>query len=374
VRAAKGPLFAFAAFGGYWGAWGVLVPDIKEQVGASVTQLGLALLAVALAALPAMLVTGRIVDRAGLRILPLTLVFFGCAVLLPGLAGSVPQLVLALALVGLASGAVDVVINVAASNVETSGGPRVMQVAHALFSAGFLVAAVAVGLARGAGAGPLPILAGIAALALVAAALNRGYPDVPRVVSPRRVTFSRRLLVLGLLCALAFVIEGGIEGWSALFLETELQASPAVGGLGPGCFAAAMVAGRLAGQRLELRLGDRRLLACGAATAAVGLCLAAIAPAVPFALLGFALGGAGVSVAAPALFGAAGRGASDSERGSAVASVTTISYLGFLAGPPLIGAVSGAVSLRAGIALLGAIALLLAVSAAGAREALGRHP
>lgn len=70
MRAAKGPLFAFAAFGAYWGAWGVLVPDIKEQVSASVTQLGLALLAVALAALPAMLVTGRIVDRVGLRILP----------------------------------------------------------------------------------------------------------------------------------------------------------------------------------------------------------------------------------------------------------------------------------------------------------------
>ena len=374
MRAVRGPLFAFAAFGAYWGAWGVLVPDVKEQVGATVTQLGFALLAVALAALPAMVVTGRIVDRVGLRVLPATLVLFGCAVLLPGLAGSVPQLVLALALVGLASGAVDVVINVGASNVETSGGPRVMQVAHALFSAGFLVAAVAVGLARGAGAGPLPILSGIAALALVAAALNRGYPDVPRRASPGRFTFSRRLLVLGLLCALAFVIEGGIEAWSALFLETELDASPAVGGLGPGFFAAAMVAGRLAGQWLELRFGDRRLLACGAATAAVGLLLASIAPVVPVALLGFALGGAGVSVAAPALFGAAGRGAPDSERGSAVASVTTVSYLGFLAGPPLIGAVSGAASLRAGIALLAAIALLLAVCAAGARETLGRHP
>jgi hypothetical protein len=54
--------------------------------------------------------------------------------------------------------------------------------------------------------------------------------------------------------------------------------------------------------------------------------------------------------------------------------VTTISYLGFLAGPPLIGAVSGALSLRAGIGLLAAIALLLAACAAGARETLTRHP
>lgn len=98
----------------------------------------------------------------------------------------------------------------------------------------------------------------------------------------------------------------------------------------------------------------------------------------PVALLGFALGGAGISVAAPTLFGAAGREATEAERGSAVASVTTISYLGFLAGPPLIGAVSGALDLRAGIGLLAAIALVLALAAAASRHALPavqrRHP
>lgn len=378
MRGARGPLLAFAAFGAYWGAWGVLVPDIKEQVDASVTELGIAFLALALASLPAMLVTGRIVDRVGPRIMPLALVLFGVAAVLPGFAGSVSQLTLALILVGLTSGAVDVVINVAATNVETSGGPRVMQIAHAFFSAGFLVAAIAVGLARGVGAGPLPVLVGISVLVLVSATVNRGYPAPPRERAARRFTFSRRLLVLGLLCGLAFMIEGGIENWSALFLETDLDASPAVSGLGPGSFAAAMVAGRLAGQWLELRVGDRRLLAAGALTASGGLLLAAVAPTVAFALLGFAIGGAGVSVSAPTLFGAAGRGASEAERGSAVASVTTISYLGFLVGPPLIGAVSGATDLRVGIGLLAGIALALAVAAAAAHRALpdgdARHP
>jgi MFS family permease len=378
VRAARGLLLAFAAFGAYWGAWGVLVPDVKEQVDASVTELGIAFLALALAALPAMLVTGRIVDRVGPRILPLTLVLFGLAAVLPGLAGSVWQLTLALILVGITTGAVDVVINVAATNVETSGGPRVMQVAHALFSAGFLVAAVAVGIARGAGAGALPVLAGIGLLVLVSAAFNRGYPTAPRRDAPRRIVLSHRLLVLGLLCGLAFMIEGGIENWSALYLETDLDASPTVSGLGPGAFAAAMVGGRLLGQWLELRVGDRRLLSVGALVGSGGLLLAAVAPGVPLALLGFAIGGAGVSVAAPTLFGAAGRGASEAERGSAVASVTTISYLGFLVGPPLIGAVSGATDLRVGIGLLAGISFVLAVTAAAARRALpdggARHP
>ena len=378
MRAARGLLLAFAAFGAYWGAWGVLVPDVKEQVDASVTELGVAFLALALAALPAMLVTGRIVDRVGPRILPLTLVLFGLAAVLPGLAGSVWQLTLALIVVGITTGAVDVVINVAATNVETSGGPRVMQVAHALFSAGFLVAAVAVGIARGAGAGALPVLAGIGLLVLVSAAFNKGYPAAPRREAPRRIVLSHRLLVLGLLCGLAFMIEGGIENWSALYLETDLDASPTVSGLGPGAFAAAMVGGRLLGQWLELRVGDRRLLSVGALIGSGGLLLAAVAPAVPLALLGFAIGGAGVSVAAPTLFGAAGRGASEAERGSAVASVTTISYLGFLVGPPLIGAVSGATDLRVGIGLLAGISLVLAVTSATARRALpdggARHP
>jgi MFS family permease len=367
-----GTLLAFAAFGVYWGAWGVLVPDVKEQVGASVAELGAALLAVGFAALPAMLLTGRVVDRVGPRVMPVALVLFGVAALLPGLAGSVPALALALVLVGATSGALDVVINVAASGLEASGGARLMQLAHAAFSAGFLVAAVSVGLARAAGAEPFAVLAGTAVLLFVTALLNRGHAGAaPGLRGHRRLRFSRRLLLLGVLCGVAFVVESGIENWSALFLETELDASPAVGGLGPGVFAAAMVAGRSLGHWLEAVVDDRLLLVGGAVTAGGGLALAAVAPAVPVALLGFGLGGAGISVAAPTLFGAAGRGAPDVERGSAVATVTTVSYLGFLTGPPLMGVVSGALDLRAGTAMLAAVALLLAAATASfARDAL----
>lgn len=367
-----GTVLAFAAFGVYWGAWGVLVPDVKEQVDATVGELGIALLAVGLAALPAMLLTGRLVDRVGARAMPGALLLFGLAALLPGLAGSVPELALALVLVGATSGALDVVINVAASGLEASDGRRLMQAAHAGFSAGFLVAAVSVGFARAAGAEPVAVLAGTAALLALTALVNRGHVSaLPAAATSRRLRFSRRLLLLGLLCGVAFVVESGLENWSALFLESELDASPAVGGLGPGLFAAAMVSGRILGHWLEAVVGDRLLLVGGGATAACGLALAAAAPSVPVALAGFVLGGAGISVAAPTLFGAAGRGAPGAERGSAVASVTTVSYLGFLGGPPLMGVVSGAVDLRGGMAMLAAVALLLAVATASfARSAL----
>ena len=368
-----GPLAAFAAFGAFWGAWGVLLPDVKEESGASVAELGAALLAIGLSALPAMLMTGRIVDRVGPRALPPALLLFGGAVVLPGFAGSVWQLALALVLVGAASGALDVVINVAVTAIEASGGPRVVQIGHALFSAGFLAAAILVGLLREAGAGPLSVLVAVGGVLLLTAALNRGAPGV-RIATEgrRRLRISRRLALLGALCAIAFVVEGGIENWSALFLESEHGASPAAAGFGPGLFAAAMVTGRVLGRSLEARIGDRLLLASGGVVAGVGLSLAAVSPSIVLALVGFVLGGAGISVAAPTLFGAAGRGASDVERGTAVASVTTVAYLGFLGGPPLIGAVSGALDLRAGMALLAGIALLL--SAATASLAGGALP
>ena len=342
---------------------------MKEQTGASVAELGVALVFISVAALPAMLLAGRVSDRLGPRAVAPALALFAATLALPGLAHSVPQLALALVAVGAASGALDVAINVAATAVEASG-TRIMQLAHALFSAGFLVAAVTVGLAREAGAEPLPVLLAAVVVVLAAGALNRGYPVPTGPIVARRLVVSRRLLLLGALCAVAFVVEGGIENWSALFLERTLEASPAVSGLGPGLFATAMVAGRLLGQALDVRLGDRYLLAAGAGLAASGLVLAAGAPTVPLALLGLFLGGAGISVAAPTLFGAAGRNAPNSERGSAVASVTTISYLGFLAGPPLIGVVSGALGLRAGFGVLAAISALLAVAAASLGGAL----
>ncbi len=91
-------------------------------------------------------------SQLGLALLVVAaLASFAAAVVLPGLAGSLPELVLVV--VGAASGAVDVVINVAATALEASSGRRLIQVAHALFSAGFLTGSVGTGLAREAGAG-----------------------------------------------------------------------------------------------------------------------------------------------------------------------------------------------------------------------------
>jgi len=361
----RGSISAFAAFGVFWGAWAVLVPAIKEQTGASVTALGVALLFVAAAALPSMFATGLLIDRFGPKILPMAATFFGLAVLIPGLTHSVWQLVLALIVVGAASGALDVSINFGATSIEACGGAPIMQKAHASFSGGFLAGSVFAAVAREAGVHSVPILLATSAVPFLSAWLNRDALRLPPPAERRapRISITRPLLVLGVLCGIAFIVESGIEEWSALFLETELDAAPVYAGLGPAFFAAAMVTGRVLGHGLGLRFGDRTLLAGGALLSACGLAVTATSTVIPVALIGFFAGGAGISVAAPVLLGAAGRGASERERGSSVASVTTVSYLGFLAGPPLIGIVSGALDLRAGVALMAGIAALTAFAA-----------
>ena len=359
-------LAAFVTLGLFWGAWAAVLPSVQEATGTSKATLGVAMLFVALGALPAMLfVAGPAVDRFGVRAVAVGCAVLAAATTLPGLASSLLSLVLALTVTGAASGALDVGINANVSRIESATGRRLMPLAHALYSAGILVGAVAAGLARSEGAGRESILLGVAAAIGVTALLLAQDPAQLETPRARRLpSFERALLTIGVLGAAAFVVEGGTESWSALFLERQLHAQPDVSGLGPGFFGGAMAAGRFLGQALHR--SDRELLAGGSLVACAGCLLAAAAPNAPVALVGFTLAGLGIALNAPVVFGAAGRGRRDAA--SAVATVTTLGYLGLLTGPPLVGGVGQALSLRGSFVVLALIAAAVAAAAIRLRD------
>ncbi len=159
---------------------------------------------------------------------------------------------------------------------------------------------------------------------------------------------------------MAFVVEGAIETWSALFLARQLDAQAAVSALGPAVFGASMAAGRFLGQAAT-SISDRVLLSGGALAAAVGCAIVAVAGSPAPALVGFALAGAGISLNAPVVFGAAGRRKVDPA--GAVAVVTTLAYLGLALGPPLMGGLAQAGSLRGAFLTLAVIAAAVAAAA-----------
>ena len=370
---AAGPIVCFAALGIYWGAWAALIPDLKAQTGASDGELGLAMLVSGAAAIGAMLIVGRLWARLGWGLLPVTAVLFGLSTLGPAFATSPLTLTIALALVGAGSGALDVAMNSAVSDVEASEGARLMYGAHALFSLGVLVASFATGFARELGAEPLPVLGTVAVAIVVVGIANipgaRGHARTPQAAARvaaagESSVLPRALLSLAVLCAVGYLIEDAAQNWSALHLERNLGATPAVGGAAPGIFAGAMFLGRSAGQRIGRRFTERQMVSGGAALAAIGLALLTIAPAPPLALSGLALAGAGIAVVAPALYGRAGRSVGASQRGAAIARLTVFGYTGFVVGPALIGFLSQGFGLRFGLAVLAVLAVGLSVAGA----------
>ena len=198
---------------------------------------------------------GTLVDRWGAPALPATLAAFAVAAALPGLATSTAGLCAALLVLGATSGAVDVAINAEGVRTEAATGRPVLSLAHGTFSAlrgrrqprGGRAAGrrrrgetvlVLVGLVVAATARPLR--------APAARAANRG----ARVAAP----VPRLLLVLGGLCALAFFVENAWQSWGAVHLESDLDASPALGALAPALFAGAAALSRLGGHALAGRV------------------------------------------------------------------------------------------------------------------------
>jgi MFS family permease len=308
-----------------------------------------------------MLVSGRLADMFGARLVPIFLVFFGAVAWLPGLAHSVLMLVVSLAAVGIATGSLDIAINAHAARLEALRGIRLMDGLHAAFSSGVLVGGISSGVLRRAGAHPSWILVVGGLLSALTALANLG-PYPPLAPPRRRARLARPLLLVGLVLALAFLVENGLEAWSALFLERTLHSSPAVSGLGPGLFAGAMVTGRVLAQKVEWPSVAGRMMVAGLAAAA-GLAVAATAQHAAIALAGFVIAGGGLALSAPTLFGVAGRVGGEGGRGAALSTVAILGYLGFVAGPALIGAVSGASSLRGGFLFLCAVAVVLAACA-----------
>jgi predicted MFS family arabinose efflux permease len=306
---------------------------------------------------------GVLVDRLGRSVLPLAVALLAACGFLPALARSPAALGLILLLLGASSGSLDVVINAEGVRVEATGRP-VLRLAHGCFSAAVVAAALAAGGLRAAGAGPAAVFGVTCGAVLAAAVLAWLLEPAPPGRQPpahlrELLRAPRALLFLGLLCALAFFVEGGWQTWSAVHLQSTLGASAALAAAGPAVFAAAAAGGRLGGHLL--RISERLLLTLAALVAALGSLVAATASSTGVALAGIALAGLGTSVCAPTLIAMGGRLATPERRGSAVSVVTTVAYLGFLLGPAAVGAIAQISALRTALGALAGVALLLAL-------------
>jgi predicted MFS family arabinose efflux permease len=345
---------AFLVAGYGIACWAPLVPYVQSRLAVDNAVFGLLLLCLGVGSVGAMLLTGYLATTYGSR--PIVVAgALGMSLLLPvlTLSASPAMLALTLLLFGASLGSLDVAMNIHAIQVERDARQPLMSGFHALFSLGGLAGSLVMTLLL---TRHLPLLAcSVLCASIMLFATLLAWPRLlsekapqsgPVSVLPRGI-----VLLLAVLASIAFLAEGAVLDWGALLLSSIGLLAVEHSGLGYVMFSVAMTIGRLGGDRIVARYGDRVVLLGGSLLAVVGFILVLTAPIALMAIIGFLAIGFGASNVVPVLFGRAG-----SQRvmpvGLAVSAITTIGYAGVLVGPGVIGLVAKAVGLRGAFVLL----------------------
>jgi fucose permease len=248
---------------------------------------------------------------------------------------------------GASLGSMDVAMNLHAVDVERIAAEPLMSGFHALYSVGgFLGSGIMTALlSRQVAPGVGTLLCSALLILFIALGVprmlsNREAASQPLFAIPHGV-----VMVIALLAAISFLVEGALLDWGALLLVGDRLLSPARGGLGYMLFSITMTLGRLTGDRVVARFGNRRVFTWSGLIALAGFFLLLLAPGVLAALAGFALIGLGAANVVPILFRLAGTQHA-MPRGLAVAALTTAGYGGMLLGPAGIGFLSKQIGLH----------------------------
>lgn len=333
---------AFFIAGFSLASWAPLIPLTKERLQVDNGIMGIILLAFGLGSLLMMPLSGMLAARFGCRRI-FTLALLLVLATLPALVtlDTVAPLALALFIFGAGIGAMDVVVNIHAVIVEKYAQKPIMSGFHALFSLGGIAGAAAVSLLLSWEIQPSKVvMMVIALLGLIMLLAWSGLMDEKqRRDTPFFVLPKGSVLLLGLLCCIAYVMEGSMLDWSGILLISQHNVDVRQAGLGYTLFAITMTVGRLLGDRVIKTFGAKRIFIGSALLATSGFIVLIVSNALFITALAFLLIGLGVANIAPMLFTASGQ-QKDMPDALAVAAVSSLGYSGILMGPAVIGFVA----------------------------------
>ncbi|MEU0526067.1 MFS transporter [Streptomyces niveus] len=352
-------------------------PEIKAGLGMSNAVYGLAVAAFPAGAMVAGPAAGVLVRRYGsARVAVAGTLLTGAGALAAGVAGSVPLLAVALFLAGATDAITDVAQNAHGLRVQRRYGRSIINSLHATWSVGAVTGgvmaagAIALGLSRGQHLAISAVVFAAAACLALRYCLPR--PDTepePEEQQPEDAhhtgTARSTMYVLAALVLIATagtLVEDAGNSWAALYLSDSLRASAALAATGYIALVGAQFVGRLIGDRLVDRFGQRAVARTGGLIAAAGMGLALAVPTLPGTVLGFAAAGFGVATLVPAAMHEADA-LPGLKPGSGLTIVSWLMRLGFLLSPPLVGLAADSTSLRVGllvVPLAGVLVVLLA--------------
>lgn len=359
ARIAVSALFFSAGF--CFSSWASRIPAIQQKLQLNEAQLGLVLLSLPVGLMVSLPVSGFVVARQGSRTTSVISGLFYAAILpFLGLVSQAWQLVMVLFLFGFAGNLLNIAMNTQGVNVEEQYKRSIMASFHGVWSlAGFTGAAAGMLMVYFAAPPFVHFCISAALVWMIVLAANRfllaqdvhSGSKAPLFAKP-----DKTLLKLGLIAFCCMVCEGTMFDWSGIYFSRVVQVKESFTTLGFAAFMTTMAGGRFTGDWLSVKLGRMNMIRLSGLLIASGLLLAVMLPYLVPATVGFLLTGMGVSSVVPLVYSAAGRSGKVAS-GVALAAVSTIGYLGFLFGPPVIGLIAEAFSLRWSFTLIALLGL-----------------
>lgn len=353
-------------------SWASRIPDIKQSLNLSDALLGSILLALPLGQLITMPISGKLVTRFGSRkILTVTAPLYVLALTNIGLATTAWQLAAFLFLFGVIGNMCNISVNTQGVEAEKLFTKPIMTSFHGAWSvAGFTGALIGL-LMINLHISPNLHFWVVTILIWCNVFFNHKYlvPGKGSGESSKKGLFVKPegvLLQLGIIGFCSMAAEGAMFDWSGVYFKDIVKAPSSLVILGYASFMIMMAAGRFLGDAVILKLGRKRTIQFSGVIIFTGMFISVMFPFIIPATIGFMMVGLGVSSIVPTVYSVAGKNSKVSA-GMALAMVSSVSYLGFLMGPPLIGYISALSNLRYSYFIIGCFGLLVAFLASKIR-------
>jgi len=366
LRLVVGIMFFLAGL--CFASWASRIVTVQQTLGLSDAGLGAVLFSLPVGLMCSLPFSGWIITIIGSkRLLIISLIVYSLALISLSLAQNVVQLIGCLICFGFASNTVNISVNTQAVAAEVMYKKPIMASFHGLWSlAGFTGAGIGTFMIAN-GIVPLHHFVLITAIVVVMIILTAKYLKDDKVTNsgPVFVMPDKSLITLGIIAMCSMICEGAMFDWSVIYFKKVVLAPTALVGIGFTAFMCTMAGGRFIADWFAHRYGLKRILQTSGSLTVTGLLIAVIFPYFYTAMAGFLLVGAGVSSVVPMVYSAAGRSKTMAP-GVALAAVSTIGFIGFLFGPPIIGFIAGLATLRASfvfIAFMGTCVVVLSTKA-----------
>jgi MFS family permease len=367
LRIAVGVMFFMAGI--CFASWASRIATIQQNLNLSDAGLGGVLFALPVGLMCSLPFSGWVITRIGSRKLLISaLIVYSLALVSLGVAQNTFQLVACLLLFGFSSNAVNISVNTQAVAAEELYKRPILSSFHGLWSlAGFSGAAIGTFMI-GQHVIPFKHFSMIMALVIITVIFTTRYlkNDKPASAGPVFVMPDNSLIKLGVIAFCSMICEGAMFDWSVIYFKKVVLAQNALMGAGYTGFMLTMATGRFIADKFAHRFGLKRTLQVSGMLTATGLLTAVAFPYLYTSIFGFMLVGFGVSSVVPLVYSAAGKSKTMSP-GVALAAVSTIGFMGFLIGPPVIGFVAGIATLRASFTLIAVMGVCVTVFATKAK-------